>query len=91
MGINVEILTPLKKYEKEAKMVILPGVEGDLGVLTGHTHLITCLKPNKLQIIGKNFHEYYKVGFGLIKVTPQEVTIITENFYKEEFGESEAN
>lgn len=59
-------------------MVILPGIEGDFAVLKGHTNFITAVKPGKLKVNYENVDEYVKVGFGLVSVTSNKVTVITE-------------
>jgi F-type H+-transporting ATPase subunit epsilon len=77
---DVEIVAPHKKVEKKAEKVILPGVEGDLGVLSGHAPLITALRSGKITVVGENFREYYKVDSGVLQVRPGGVSIVAGNF-----------
>ncbi|MDD4568903.1 MAG: F0F1 ATP synthase subunit epsilon [Tepidanaerobacteraceae bacterium] len=82
MGFSLEIVSPQEKYQRDVNMVIIPGVEGDFGVLAGHTHFITGVKSGKLRVVDKNFDAYYSIDFGLVEVKPHKVTVITEKFSK---------
>jgi F-type H+-transporting ATPase subunit epsilon len=77
---DVEIVAPHKKVEKKAEKVILPGVEGDLGVLSGHAPLITALRSGKITVVDENYREYYKVDSGILQVRPGGVSVVAENF-----------
>ena len=42
--IKIEIVTPLELLKsKGTKMSVLPGSEGELGIMSRHTPLMTCL------------------------------------------------
>jgi len=68
----------LSKHKQDAEMLILPGIEGDFGVLKGHTHFITAIEPGTLRVKYECNDKFLEVGFGLVSVTPNKVTIITE-------------
>ena len=58
--------------------VIAPGVEGEFGVLPGHTHFLTILKIGELRYrVGEQMH-YMSVLWGFAEVTPTKVTILAE-------------
>lgn len=82
MGIDLEILSLDKIYKNNIVKVLLPGGEGELEVLSGHTRLITYIKPGTLKVIGEGFKECFNVGFGLAEINPRKITLITENFGK---------
>lgn len=82
MPFEMALYSPGKTVVKRAKMIILPGLEGNLGVLSGHAPIITALKPGKMRVVGEDFEEYYNIGFGLAEVLPDRTTIITEDFSK---------
>ncbi|MGK7896941.1 MAG: ATP synthase F1 subunit epsilon [Xenococcus sp. (in: cyanobacteria)] len=51
MSINVRIFTPKGIiWEGTAQSVILPSSDGEMGILSGHIRLITCLKIGILRI-----------------------------------------
>ena len=76
--LQLEIVTPeAKVYSEAVEMVTLPGVEGQMGVLPQHVRLMTQMVPGEL-IVRKDGHEdYLAVGEGLVEVTNDHVSIVT--------------
>lgn len=60
-------------------MVIVPGMEGDFGVLPGHAPLITTLRPGVVEIHteGEDVEQVFVRG-GFAEVTPEGLTILAE-------------
>ena len=77
--IKLEIVTPLATvYSEDVDMVTLPGVEGQMGILPHHVRLITQLVPGEM-IVRKNGQvRFLAVGEGLIEVTGDRVSIVTD-------------
>src|SRR5262249_27672335 len=76
--IRLEIVTPeATTYSDDVEMVTLPGIEGQMSVLPQHTRLMTQLDTVEL-IIRKNARDdYVAVGDGLVEVTNDHVSIVT--------------
>ena len=76
--IRLEIVTPeATVYSEDVDMVTLPGVEGQMGVLPQHARLMTQLVPGEL-IVNKGGHdEFIAVGEGLVEITNEHVSIVT--------------
>ena len=76
--LQLEIVTPeATVYSEAVDMVTLPGVEGQMGVLPQHVRLMTQMVPGEL-IIRKDGHEdYLAVGEGLVEITNDHVSIVT--------------
>ena len=76
--LQLEIVTPeATVYSEAVDMVTLPAVEGQMGVLPQHVRLMTQLVPGEL-IVRKNGHEdFLAVGEGLVEVTNDRVSIVT--------------
>ena len=76
--IKLEIVTPeTTVYSDEVEMVTLPAIEGQIGVLPQHVRLMTQLVPGEL-IVRKNAHDdFLAVGEGLVEVTNDHVSIVT--------------
>jgi F-type H+-transporting ATPase subunit epsilon len=76
--IRLEIATPeAMAYSEDVEMVTLPGVEGQMGVLPQHVRLITQMVPGEL-IVRKGGHDdFMAVGEGLVEVTNDRVSIVT--------------
>jgi len=76
--LQLEIVTPeATVYADAVEMVTLPAVEGQMGVLPLHVRLVTQLVPGEL-IVRKDGHEdFLAVGEGLVEVTNDRVSIVT--------------
>jgi len=60
----------------EADMVVVPGSEGDFGVLHGHAPLISTIRPGMIEIYETrpNISERIFVVSGIAEVTPERCT-----------------
>ena len=75
----LEVVTPEKLLlSQEVDEVIAPGVEGEFGVLPGHTYFISGLKIGELRYRLAERMEYMSVLWGYAEVTPTRVTILAE-------------
>jgi F-type H+-transporting ATPase subunit epsilon len=76
--IRLEIVTPTATvYSQDVEMVTLPAIEGQMGVLPQHVRLMTQLVPGEL-IVRKDAHDdFLAVGEGLVEVTNDRVSIVT--------------
>ena len=62
----------------EAEMVVIPGMEGDLGALPGHAPFLTTLRPGVVSVTdGGSATEYFVTG-GFAEVSPEGVAILAE-------------
>lgn len=63
----------------EIKMLIAAGHEGQVGILAGHTPLITLLKPGVLRLQAEDGHEeVIYVGGGVLEVQPTGVMVLAD-------------
>ena len=77
--ILLEVVTPEKLLlSQEVDEVIAPGVEGEFGVLPGHTYFISGLKIGELRYRLADKMEFMSVLWGYAEVTPTRVTILAE-------------
>jgi F-type H+-transporting ATPase subunit epsilon len=66
-------------FAGEAKFVSLPGEVGELGILPGHTALISRIRPGTLKIIRPdNTEEVVFVAGGILEVQPNAVTVLAD-------------
>ena len=60
-------------------MVVVPGVEGDFGVLPRHAPMISTVRPGVISIYeGKTVIERIFVAGGVAEVTPTRCTVLAE-------------
>jgi len=66
-------------FSGEAKFVALPGEAGELGILPGHTPLISRIRPGTLKIVREdNSEEFVFVAGGILEVQPGSVTVLSD-------------
>ncbi len=74
---NYKLVTPEKIYlEGDAQMVVLPGAEGDLGVLPNHSNIITSLRPGIIKVTNSDQIQSLFVEEGFIKFSNNELLVI---------------
>ncbi len=78
--LKVDVVSAEKSlYAGEAKFVVLPGESGELGILPGHTPLITRIRPGLVKVVHEdNSEESFFVAGGLLEVQPDHVTVLSD-------------
>jgi F-type H+-transporting ATPase subunit epsilon len=64
-------------FSGEVEHVVVPGTEGEFGVLAGHAPLVAMLKPGVLRILGPNEQRILVVG-GFAEVSPDGLTVLAD-------------
>lgn len=80
MPIRVDIVTqegPLFS-EPEADIVVLPGSEGEMGILPGHAALLATLGFGELRVRKGNAEESFIVYGGVVEVRPERVIVLAD-------------
>ena len=78
--LNVRVVAPDRVvYEGESSSVVAPAWDGKVGVLPGHAPMITLVGVGELDVDlpGNGSHRFHVAG-GVLKVSDDEVTILTE-------------
>lgn len=76
--IQLEIVTPEETlYSEPVEMVTLPGVDGEMSILPQHARLITQLVPGELIVRKQGQDNFLAVGEGLVEVTNDRLSIVT--------------
>lgn len=79
MPLKLEIVTPEARiFSDEVDTVVLPGYEGEMGVLAAHANLVTTLLPGELRITKGGKTTEMAVGEGLVEVTGTVTRILTD-------------
>jgi len=77
--IKVDVVSAEKSlYSGDAKFVVLPGESGELGILPGHTPLISRIRPGLVRIVLQDSEESIFVAGGLLEVQPGHVTVLSD-------------
>ena len=76
-SIALELVTPDKPIVQEnVDEVVLPGWNGAIGVLPGHTPLLAMLKPGELWYRKGEEKTYFVLDTGMAEVLPDRVTVL---------------
>jgi F-type H+-transporting ATPase subunit epsilon len=81
--IKLEIVTPERiVVSEEVDEVVLPGIEGEFGVLHGHIPFLTALKIGVLSYKIDGREEHLAVSWGYVEVTADNVKVLAETAEK---------
>ncbi len=79
MPILLEIVTPERlAYSDEVDAVVLPGSEGEMGVLPHHAPLVSTLGVGELRFRKGGIEESFAIVGGFVQVRPDKVVIMAE-------------
>ena len=78
--IKVDVVSAEEQiFSGQAKFVALPGESGELGILPGHTPLITRIRPGAVRIEAESGEEEFVfVAGGILEVQPGAVTVLAD-------------
>src|SRR5690349_397046 len=79
--IHVDVVSAEEQiYSGEAEFVVLPGIDGELGIYPRHTPLFTQIKPGSVRIKAPNAatEELVFVQGGFLEVQPHVVTVLAD-------------
>ncbi|MDA1090027.1 MAG: ATP synthase F1 subunit epsilon [Proteobacteria bacterium] len=78
--VEFELVSPQRLLRSEpVEMVVVPGAEGDFGVLPGHSLLIATVRPGVIDIHeGGQVKESIFVAGGFAEVSPERCTVLAE-------------
>lgn len=85
MPIALEIISPEKLLlARDVDMVVIPGTEGDLGVLPGHAKLITGLRGGLVDIYQDNkITDRFFVSGGFAEVTETTCSVLADSITRQ--------
>ena len=80
---NLEIISPEKSFltKSDTEEVVIPAIEGYMGILKDHIPLISFLKPGIIDVISKNETLNYYVDDGIVEFKDNTLSILTSNIF----------
>ena len=79
MPIRCEIVSQDRMvYSGDATMVVLPGVEGVMGILPNHSPVLTVLNYGIITVVTPAERDYFTVAGGVAEVQPDQVTVLAD-------------
>lgn len=78
--VQFELVSPERLVLSDAvEMVVIPGIEGNFGVLSGHAPLISTIRPGIIEIYeGRTIVGRIFVVGGIAEVTPERCTVLAD-------------
>ena len=67
-------------FNDKTGMIIVPGKEGDIGVLPGHSKLLSSLRPGRIMVYGEDKHllQSFFVSGGFVEINPEKCIVLAE-------------
>ena len=79
--ISFDLVSPENLiFNDEVGMVIVPGKDGDIGVLPEHSKLLSSLRPGRVMVYGEDKHllKSFFVSGGFVEVNPEKCIVLAE-------------
>ena len=85
MSLILEIVTPeARVYSETVDTVVIPTVEGEVGILPGHIPLVTQVGAGELRATKGGVTQLLVVGGGFAQVSGSKVSILADSAIQEE-------
>lgn len=79
MTIRCEIVSQDRTvFEGDVDIVVLPGMDGEMGVLPHHAPLLTTLKYGFIKVRSKGVETVFTVAGGVAEIQPDIVTVLAD-------------
>ncbi len=79
MSIRCEIVSQDRMvYQGDVDIVVLPGTDGEMGILPHHAPLLTTLKFGLIKVRAKSEEQVFTVAGGVAEVQPDIVTVLAD-------------
>ena len=78
--VQFELVSPERLILSQmVEMVVVPGTEGNFGVLPGHAPLISTIRPGMIEIYeGREVAARFFIVGGIAEVTPERCTVLAD-------------
>ena len=85
MPLKLEIVTPSARvYSDTIDSVVIPTLEGEIGILPGHIPLLTQVDDGELRVTKDGKTEALVVGAGFAQILADRVSVLAESAIEEE-------
>ena len=82
-NFNIDIVNPEKSFlsKNDVFEVVIPAVEGEIGILKDHISIISFLKPGILKVFSKSGEDKYYVEDGIIEFKENTLSVLTSSIF----------
>lgn len=79
MAMRFELVSPERRLaSSEVRAVRIPGADGDLTAMEGHTPVVTSLRPGILTVEAEGGEQRFAVTGGFAEIGPESTTVLAE-------------
>ena len=80
-GFNLEIINPDKSFlnKKDATEVVVPALEGEMGILKDHISIISFIKPGIIKVYSKSGEDQYYIEDGILEFKDNNLSVLTSS------------
>jgi len=83
--MQLDIVTPEEKaFSDEVESVVIPGSEGEMGILTAHAPLVTTLAPGELRYLKDGEEISLAIGTGIVEISDDKIAVLPDMAMGEE-------
>ena len=81
---KIEVISPEKSFflNDSVSEVVVPGYEGEMGILKDHISIISFLKPGIIKVFTKSGEENYYVEDGIVEFKDNNLSILTSLIFR---------
>ncbi len=78
---NLEIINPDKSFlnKKDVTEVVVPALEGEMGILKNHISIISFLKPGIIKVYSKSGEDQYYIEDGILEFKNNNLSVLTSS------------
>ena len=91
---KVEIVNPEQSFliKKDVTEVVVPALEGEMGILKDHISIISFLKPGLIKIFSKSGEEKYFIEDGIAEFKNNSLSVLTGSIFNiKDFNKDKIN
>ena len=80
---SLEIINPEASFfiDENVNEVVLPAIEGEMGILKDHIPIISFLKPGLIKVYSKDKDEIFYVDDGIVEFKENSLSILTSKIF----------
>ena len=78
---NLEIINPDKSFlnKKDVTEVVVPALEGEMGILKDHISIISFLKQSIIKVYSKSGEDQYYIEDGILEFKNNNLSVLTSS------------
>ena len=78
---NLEIINPEKSFlnKKDVTEVVVPALEGEMGILKDHISIISFIKPGIIKVYSKSGEDQYYIEDGILEFKNNNLSVLTSS------------